>query len=67
MLFTGELGALYYTISTLYCLPTCISNPNGEGLGTCGGKELYERRLKKDFVKVEKIAEDFGLHFLCTK
>ena len=60
-------GALYYGVSTMYCVPTCINTPGAEGLGACGGQELYERRLKKDFVEVKRVAKDFGLHFLCTK
>ncbi|XP_067948784.1 S-adenosylmethionine-dependent methyltransferase Rv2258c-like [Watersipora subatra] len=63
----GIVSALYYTISTMYCLPTCINTPGGEGLGACGGKELYERRLKRSFTKVTRVGEKFGLYFLCTK
>lgn len=31
----GPLGALFYSISVLYCMTTSLAN-NGEGLGTCG-------------------------------
>ena len=63
----GTLAAEYYAISTLYCVPTSVNEPDGEGLGICGGRELYEKRLKEVFNKVERIAKDFGLYFLCSK
>ena len=31
----GPLGALFYSVSVLYCMTTSLAN-DGEGLGTCG-------------------------------
>lgn len=63
----GGLASRCYIASTLYCIPTSMHQPNGEGLGACAGKELIERRLKRNFTKVRRVFGDFGLFFLCTK
>ena len=60
-------AATFYLVSNMYCMATSAKHPNSEALGACAGKELFERRLNKDFVEVKKVAKDYGLYFLCTK
>jgi len=65
--FVAAMFGMYYTISSLYCMPTSYKYPDGAGIGACGGMELYERKLKDVFTDVRKVAKDIGLFFLCTK
>ena len=66
-IFLDEL-ACYYLISTLYCVPTCVSTPGGAGLGACAGLPTFVKLLTEaGFLNIRRLTKAPGLYFLCDK
>lgn len=62
---------LKYTASLFHCMPVSLYFENGQGLGTCWGKELARQMLETaGFVQIEEVAmqeNDFNMHIASRK
>ena len=58
----------YYSVSSLYCMPTSVYHPGGAGLGTCFGAPNIEKMLKDGgFRNVNLRLKDGASIFICSK